>query len=127
MTDWILAVEWTQIADIATAVVVVVLVLAEYKRTLPGFFSGLGEGHRRFLMLVAGGVLILKLISIRFDAVLNVNILFASTLPLTRSCSSASELFLSIQTSNGFDPTGIKRPWACISFIRGTSLRLDAW
>lgn len=95
MTDWILAVEWTQIADIATAVVVVVLVLAEYKRTLPGFFSGLGEGHRRFLMLVAGGVLILKLIS--------------------------------IQTSNGFDPTGIKRPWACISFIRGTSLRLDAW
>ena len=50
-----------------------------------------------------------------------------STLPLTRSCSSASELFLSIQTSNGFDPTGIKRPWACISFIRSTSLRLDAW
>lgn len=95
MTDWILAVEWTQIADIATAVVVVVLVLAEYKRTLPGFFSGLGEGHRRFLMLVAGGVLILKLIS--------------------------------IQTSSGFDPTGIKRLWACISFIRGTSLRLDAW
>lgn len=95
MTDWILAVEWTQIADIATAVVVVVLVLAEYKRTLLGFFSGLGEGHRRFLMLVAGGVLILKLIS--------------------------------IQTSSGFDPTGIKRPWACISFIRGTSLRLDAW
>ena len=91
MTDWILAVDWTRIADIATAVVVVVLVLAEYKRTLPGFFSGLGEGHRRFLMLVAGGVLILKLISIRFD------------------------------------PTGIKRPWACISFIRGTSLRLDAW
>jgi len=116
MTDWILAVEWTQIADIATAVGAVVLVLAEYKRTLPGFFSGLGEGHRRFLMLVAGGVLILKLISIRFDAVLNVNILFA-----------ASELFLSIQTSSGFDPTGIKRPWACISFIRGTSLRLDAW
>lgn len=95
MTDWMLAVEWTQIADIATAVVVVVLVLAEYKRTLPGFFSGLGEGHRRFLMLVAGGVLILKLIS--------------------------------IQTSSGFDPTGIKRPWACISFIRGTPLRLDAW
>lgn len=95
MTDWILAVEWTQIADIATAVVVVVLVLAEYKRTLPGFFSGLGEGHRRFLMLVAGGVLILKLIS--------------------------------IQTSIGIEPTGIKRPWACISFIRGTSLRLDAW
>lgn len=63
MTDWILAVEWTQIADIATAVVVVVLVLAEYKRTLPGFFSGLGEGHRRFLML---------------DAVLNVNILFVT-------------------------------------------------
>lgn len=78
MTDWILAVEWTQIADIATAVVVVVLDLAEYKRTLPGFFSGLGEGHRRFLMLVAGGVLILKLISIRFDAVLNVNILFVT-------------------------------------------------
>lgn len=29
-------------------------------------------------MLVAGGVLILKLISIRFDAVLNVNILFVT-------------------------------------------------
>ena len=30
MTDWILAVDWTRIADIATAVVMVVLVLAEY-------------------------------------------------------------------------------------------------
>ena len=29
-------------------------------------------------MLVAGGVIILKLISIRFDAVLNVNILFVT-------------------------------------------------
>lgn len=29
-------------------------------------------------MLVAGGVLILKLISIRFDAVLNMNILFVT-------------------------------------------------
>lgn len=88
-------VDWTRIADIATAVVVVALAMVERHRILPGFCSGLGEGHRRFLMLVAGGVLILKLIS--------------------------------IQTSNGFDPTGIKRPWACISFIRGTSLRLDAW
>ena len=30
MTDWILAVDWTRIADIATAVVMVVLVPAEY-------------------------------------------------------------------------------------------------
>lgn len=78
MTDWILAVDWTRIADIATAVVVVALAVVERHRILPGFFSGLGEGHRRFLMLVAGGVLILKLISIRFDAVLNVNILFVT-------------------------------------------------
>lgn len=78
MTDWVLAVDWTRIADIATAVVVVALAVVERHRILPGFFSGLGEGHCRFLMLVAGGVLILKLISIRFDAVLNVNILFVT-------------------------------------------------
>lgn len=86
-------------------------------------------------MLVAGGVIILKLISIRFDAVLNMNILFVTGgrvrkglfQLVDRLLRKACELFLSIQTSNGFDPTGIKRPWACISFIRGTSLRLDAW
>lgn len=128
-------VDWTRIADIATAVVVVALAMVERHRILPGFCSGLGEGHRRFLMLVAGGVLILKLISIRFDAVLNVNILFVTGgrvrkglfQLVDRLLRKACELFLSIQTSNGFDPTGIKRPWACISFIRGTSLRLDAW
>ena len=65
MTDWVLAVDWTRIADIATAVVVVALAMVERHRILPGFCSDFGERLRRFLMLVAGGVLILKLISIR--------------------------------------------------------------
>lgn len=74
-------------------------------------------------MLVAGGVLILKLISIRFDAVLNVNILFVTGGRVRKGLFQLVDRLL----RKACDPTGIKRPWACISFIRGTSLRLDAW